>query len=330
MSRELDDLEREFADLEGQADYDGGHGGGGHGGGGRRRGLRTLPIAVAVIAVLVFGGIVWYAYNQGVRSGSEDAAPLLAPEGEAKVQPTDPGGMEIPHTDKQVFNRISGEEGEERVERILPPPEDPMQPPAPERQQAAGQSGGAPAVETPTMPSITDNSAGQGTAPGTGEGIEPVPPLPDSKLAEPSAEPPTAAPAPDESGTEAGGQTNAAPEQQATPESRSEPAAASQQPAQQPAQQSAQTASADPTSGWQVQIAALSSEADARAAWSRVQQAHDAELGDLTLAVQRAEVNGKTYYRVRGGPLASRDAANAVCTALKAKEQACLVVRPGG
>lgn len=328
MSRELDDLEREFADLEGRDGYDGGHGGGG-----RRHGLRTLPIAVAVIAVLVFGGIVWYAYTQGVRSGSEDAAPLLAPEGEAKVQPADPGGMEIPHTDKQVFNRISGEEGEERVERILPPPEDPMQPPAPEQRQAADQSGGVPAIDTPTMPSITDNSSGQDIAPGAREGIEPVPPLPDSKLAEPSTEPPTAAPAPGASTSEASGEArSSSPDTESGDQSTqaSQSQAQSQAQAREQSQEPARTASADPTGGWQVQIAALSSEADARTAWSRAQQAHGAELGDLSLAVQRAEVNGKTYYRVRGGPLASRDAANAVCAALKAKDQACLVVRPGG
>jgi cell division septation protein DedD len=53
-------------------------------------------------------------------------------------------------------------------------------------------------------------------------------------------------------------------------------------------------------------------------------------LGSLTLAIQRAEVNGTTYFRVRGGALANRAAASALCDALKAKKQPCLIVPPGG
>lgn len=312
MSRELDDLEREFADLE-----QGAGPGGGPSGPRRRGGWRTLPIAVAVIALVAFAGIVWYAYNQGVRSGSEDAAPILAPSGEAKVQPSDPGGMEIPHTDKEVFNRISGdEEPVDRVEQILPPPEDPMQPVAREPEEEAAPSA-APEVTTPAMPSITDN-------------VEPVPPLPDEKLAEPAAEPPTAAPAPSSGGETATGPSDTAQSQQSQPTeptAEAEPAAQAQ-PAPEPepeAEASAQTAAVDPTSGWQVQIAALRSEADARTAWARLQKAHADEL-----AVQRAVVNGTTYFRVRGGPLADRAAAKAVCDALAAKDQGCLVVKPGG
>lgn len=322
MSRELDDLEREFADLEQEAGSDLGperrlsrEGGGA---------LRTLPIAVAVIALLAFGGIIWYAYNQGVRSGSEEAAPLLAPEGEAKVQPTDPGGMEIAHTDKEVFNRISGDEAPPgEVERILPPPEDPMQPPEPAPEPAPQSA--APADDGPTPPSITAPLPETATS---GASEPAAPPPPDEKLAAPLQEPPTAAPAtaaPTTDGAAAQAQTEPAPEPQTAPEPAPAP-----DPEPQSAPEPAQTAAADPTSGWQVQIAALRSEADAEAAWTRLQKAHAGELGDLSLSVQRAVVNGTTYFRVRGGPLASRDAASAVCNALKAKDQGCLVVRPGG
>ncbi|MCR9219633.1 MAG: SPOR domain-containing protein [Alphaproteobacteria bacterium] len=316
MSRELDDLEREFADLEQETGPD-------HGPESRLSrsdggGLRTLPIAVAVIALVAFGAIVWYAYSQGVRSGSEEAAPLLAPEGAAKVQPDDPGGMEIPHTDKQVFNRISGdEEAADRVERILPPPEDPMQPPAPQPEAQAAAQAPAPAAQDPVPPSITESPAEDAPA---------DPPLPDEKLAAPAEEPPTAAPAPAAAPAEE--QTAAAPQ----PAPAAEPAPAPEpepavepEPAPEPA-----PAAADPTSGWQVQIAALRSEAGARTAWDRAQEAHGALLGDLSLAVQRAVVNGVTYFRVRGGPLPSREAATDLCNALKAEDQPCLVAPPGG
>ncbi len=343
MSRELDELDREFADLEeGSAESRMA----------RRGGARLLPIAVAVIALAVFGGIVWYAYNQGVRSGSEEAAPLLAPEGEAKVAPEDPGGLEVEHTDKQVYDRISGDEADgESVERILPPPEDPMNPPE-------GESGAAPEVQSPEIPSITESEE---------EGAGEEPPLPDEKLAEPGQDPPTADLAGDqesaaatESADGAAASAESAADETAAEsgaaEEASDSATASQQEdsaadaSEETAAASAdreasdaagsdeagassaetQTASADPTSGWQIQIAALGSEAAARRAWAERQEALPDLLGDLTLAIQRAVVNDKTYYRVRGGPLASRDEATALCNALKAEDQACLVVAPEG
>lgn len=348
MSRELDDLDREFADLET---------GGGDGGDRRRRGggARLLPIAVAVIALAVFGGIVWYAYNQGVRSGSEEAAPLLRPEGQAKVQPEDPGGMDVAHTDKEVYDRISGEEdAQETVERILPPPEDPMSPPAPE-------DGGAD-VASPEIPSITasegESEGGAPAASGDGEraaGTETdaaagdeEPPLPDENLAAPESEPPTAAPTEEvDGGTRTAAAEPEASDTAAQPETASdepETAEAAETSAADDTSEAAgsdesgaeteagetETAAADPASGWRVQIAALGSEEAARRAWERRREDLPQLLGDLQLSIQRAEVNGEIFYRVRGGPLPDRAAAEERCAALKAEDQGCLVVSPEG
>jgi len=79
MASELDELDKELADLEGSE---------GEKPAAKKGGAKTLPIVVAAFALLSFGGIVFYAYHQGVRSGSEDAAPLLTPDGIAKIQPS--------------------------------------------------------------------------------------------------------------------------------------------------------------------------------------------------------------------------------------------------
>ena len=73
MPAELDQLERELADFEKEQ----------RGGSGPGR-FRLLPIAVAIAVVLGFGGILWYVYAQGVRSGGfnfRNAKPDVIPPG---------------------------------------------------------------------------------------------------------------------------------------------------------------------------------------------------------------------------------------------------------
>jgi septal ring-binding cell division protein DamX len=316
IASEYDELDRELGGLDDARPRRGGDGGG----------LRLLPILVGVVSLLALGGIVWYAYSQGVREGSETAAPLLRPDGPAKEVPADPGGRQIVGTDLDVYDRVDGQsapQGDipEGAERLLPQPEEPIIPPAqPEApaapaETAAGESGRAPvpAPETPSLPD-PELAAPEAPPPTVGEGTRAT--AEDVAAAEgASAEP--AAPA--------------APEPAAEPESAAQPApeTASAAPAQ-PEQTAAAPATASAAGdGWRIQIAALTSESAARDAWNRHQQAHQALLGPLALQIQQANVNGTTYYRVRGGPLQSRDAARDLCTKLKAAGAACIPVAPG-
>jgi len=59
-----------------------------------------------------------------------------------RVAPEDPGGMEVPHRDKLVYDLIAGEEGREaHVERLLPRPEAPLPVPgAPKKSLAEEES----------------------------------------------------------------------------------------------------------------------------------------------------------------------------------------------
>ncbi|WP_298687204.1 SPOR domain-containing protein [uncultured Sphingomonas sp.] len=81
------------------------------------------------------------------------------------------------------------------------------------------------------------------------------------------------------------------------------------------------TASA-PAAGGTIQLGALDSQAKADAAWKSLSGRY-AYLGALTHSVVKAEVNGKTYYRLRAG--AGGQAAT-VCSKLKVAGEACTVV----
>jgi hypothetical protein len=74
-----------------------------------------------------------------------------------------------------------------------------------------------------------------------------------------------------------------------------------------------------------LQLSSVKSEAAAAVEWKRLKTAHPGLLGNLALALETAQVQGTTYYRVQTGPFADRGAAAEVCSQLKSRNQDCLV-----
>lgn len=307
LATEYDELDRELGGLDDE------RGAKARGGG---SGLRILPIVVGVVSLLALGGIIWYAYTQGVREGSEDAAPLLRPDGQAKAEPDDPGGRVVAGTDMGIYDCVNGDcdTTPQNAEIILPRPEEPLAPPT------APPPTVQPTPPTPPAQTVQVTPPAE-TAPvveATTRAPVPAPELPDN-LSVPDASPPTA-----------GTQTQEVAANTATAPEPEVPPAVTPPPATPPATTPppAQTASAA-GAGWRIQLAALGSDAAARSQWTKLQSANSDLLGALALEVQQATVNGKQYFRVRGGPLASKDAAKALCAQLKAKNIACIPVAPG-
>jgi hypothetical protein len=102
----------------------------------------------------------------------------------------------------------------------------------------------------------------------------------------------------------------------------SAPAPAPVKPAPAPAPAKTETAAAPASGGGgQIQLGALDSQAKAEAVWTKLSGRY-AYLGALSHSVVKAEVNGKTYYRLR----ASGGGAAGVCSKLKVAGEACTVV----
>ena len=85
---------------------------------------KAIPVAIAFLTLFSFGGMTWYAYNQGILEGSE----TLISEAALKVAPSSPGGVQVLNRDKFVYNQRDRED-DQKVERLLPPPEQPKHPP---------------------------------------------------------------------------------------------------------------------------------------------------------------------------------------------------------
>lgn len=65
-----------------------------------------LILALAVGVLLIFGGVVWNTYRQGVRPSSAGLPSVIAEAQPFKTRPLDPGGKPIPHTDKQFYDAM--------------------------------------------------------------------------------------------------------------------------------------------------------------------------------------------------------------------------------
>jgi cell division septation protein DedD len=275
---------------------------------------RMITAAIALGAVAAFGIGIWFAYDQGVKRGSSGAPPLIrADQGPTKVAPENPGGMQVPNQDKQIYDRIGGQPGGDdgKTERLLPPPERPSANVA--TAPASGPAGSAPSVTVPMRPapSPVPNQAPASQAV-TGSGIpnqtsapSPMPLVPQATTAEPK-------PAPDSKAS-----TGAAKPTAEKPAATAKPATAAP----------AKTASlASPGGSAKVQLASLKDQADAQATWSRLEKKFP-ELSGLTPTYEKVEIPNKgAFVRLQVGPLKDRAAAQALCQQLAAKNQGCIVV----
>lgn len=72
------------------------------------RSKTPFVIIGALLAVAVVGGGLAFAYKRGASDGADGPAVILAERTATKVEPDEPGGIEIPHQDRQVFQEVAG------------------------------------------------------------------------------------------------------------------------------------------------------------------------------------------------------------------------------
>ncbi|MBP7337038.1 SPOR domain-containing protein [Niveispirillum sp.] len=291
----------------------------------RRRNL--LNIGVFAGAIIVFGGIIFYAYNQGMRAGTESVAPILrADSSPTKIRPEQPGGMEVPHQDKLVYDRLnpSGSTPPGEVERLLPPPESPMERPRADMVE--------PAEDMPMAEEGEGAVAAMREAPAEEPAYQPPAPQPVPTYAPPVATP---APAPPQQQPVPAPVPAPQPPQQLLPQQPAQtrpavappPVAAAPKPAPTPAP--AVAAQAKPATGGpavRVQVAAVDAEGKAAAEWQRLQRKFAGELGGLPMRTVRVQLPKGIFYRIQGGPV-DEARAKQICAAMAAQGAGCSIVR---
>lgn len=88
---------------------------------------RKLPTGLLTgVALFALAAVIWYAYPRGAEKYTDIDVPVVkADTAPIKAEPTEPGGMEVPHQDSTVFDPLEKKSGDE-VEKLLPTPEEPM------------------------------------------------------------------------------------------------------------------------------------------------------------------------------------------------------------
>lgn len=255
-----------------------------------RRGTLLLTTAIAVLVLFV--GVVWSAFNQGVRE--RDEAPRLLAEVEPyRERPADPGGEETPDTNLDVYNRLTGDNDSDEDVSLRPATEEPLEDTRPSLR-----------IET------VDADATGVAEPNTRSQIE------QSVLDEP-AEPTTDV---------TPRQAPERPQRQPDPEPDTRPVEPeTRQPDPEP---EPVLPTAAPAGDWVVQIASFRSVADAEGAWLAFQGRFSDISGGLGPDIASVEIaNRGTYHRLRIAAFATRDDAVSFCSTLQGRGQDCLVAR---
>ena len=255
-----------------------------------------LTVAGLLLTTALVIALEWPFGNgeQSVNS-TREVPTIKADNRPLRVRPDDPGGMEVPNRDMLVYRRLEGANEKESVERLLPEPEQPATPPRP--------------ISKPEPESEGPPSQG--------------PPLAERLEDTPSATPPVKPVSESVSGA------TSSPTKSAVV-ANSEPAATDSLPKVQKAETSNPTV-AQPTGVFQIQLAALRSQEQARSFWNQLRGKHAKTLTKLDPTVVQADLGEKgVIYRLRAGPIGSEEEARAVCDALKAHKTDCVIVRPGG
>lgn len=273
-------------------------------------GFGPLRFALAGLALVVFAGLVFYAYSWGTGEPEPEELPVVAaPSGVEKEPPAEPGGMEVRYQDSMVLNPQNQQE--DQIERLLPPPEEPQ--PRESLSETAEAVAEAPTAEESEQSAEEDAAPTDTSLSETSETMEEtsVPPTPTPEVQD-AASPP-----------EPDIETETVPEEPAeAQDSEPEAAPAEEEPA--PAQEAAPAAPA--SGGFMIQLASVSNRDAVQAEWSKLQQRHPQQLGNLELHIEEADLGDRgIFYRLQAGPVSSKESADSLCASLKAQQQDCLV-----
>ncbi len=323
-----------------------------------------MPI-FAVGAVFLFIILCFYAYNNVMKNknNGDQVIILEGDDGGFKVAPVDPGGMEVEHKDKEVFNTVTGQAedlaaGDVNVEKT--------EAPVTHDELAAGTEGQVsavsydPASDTSTViinpseqaegspaeiPAVPEEAAVPVAAPAAEDAVKIQDPFANNEVTESSA--PVSAPKEEKKAEQP--EKEVAPvvmnsESPSVEEVRKEVETSVKTEVSKetdkatgesttvikfkdkPKSMGGATVSPAAAAGsYYVQISSHSTRSEANSAWVKFVKTHSSDVGGKSNNVTEASVSGKTFYRLSFGPFSDRSDASTKCGILKAKGQDCII-----
>lgn len=311
---------------------------------------RIISSLVVMCAVGGFSWLAWYAYNAGTKSVKTEELVLIEKPTNApyKRLPDDPGGMQIPHQDKIVFNTFGENVPQSEEVKVAPPPEEPK----PVVEQAINEALQEAPVEKETKmrESLIDEkrphsmqlakesnemSADKEKSTAMEEAVEA-----ETVKAETQAAKQAKAPAEKENAemqsasvaatkTESPNTQNMIVLKEHNKQSVSVFAEKTKSWESAVPEQAAKHAELKPASGGtMLQLGAYRNLDEAKASWEKIATKHVKVLKSYEPAIQQADLGDKgIYYRLRVTGFADNKAAGDTCAHLKAGGQDCFTVK---
>lgn len=257
----------------------------------------------AVSGVLLAGIVGWFVLSPRYAQNTGEEIPVIRrPQTAVKVQPADPGGMEILNQDKTVYDIIDKKSAGEKlsVEKLLPPPEEP---------------------QIPVISAETENTAADGEIEIKKSEVKIA-----EEIKEKAPEQVVISQAQEIIKTEE--KKNAANTQpvKETPAETENKKIINLPSVTAAEQASAQTASDKIAAGkWTVQLMSSPNQKAVQNSWSTMSKKH-AFLSSQPYEIEAADLGTKgTYYRLYTGAFADRTGADGLCGQIKAAGGSCIV-----
>jgi cell division septation protein DedD len=279
--------------------------------------VRSRNNFLGTFAGIALAGVVaWFILAPQYAEHSKELVVLRRPQTAVKIKPENPGGMEIPNQDKDVYNIVEKKNVDNTVvENLLPMPEQPKLPEiAPEvtdiDENATNLDEIVEEVSQPTE---------EVTAPK--EVVENNMPAKPSDLLADSAQD-----AAKEVKTAAAQTADATKEKAAEVVTLAKETVAAATPKVEP--KAAEPVVATVANGkWQMQLVASKNKAAVEQTWTTLSGKY-ADLAKYSHEVQTSDLGAQgIFYRLRAGSFATREDAAKACAALKAKGLADCIVK---
>lgn len=313
-----------------------------------RRRFASVGAGLAVVAVAVTGALAY----KGLSGKSDGTIPIVtADTTPLKVAPKVADGVEIPDQNRQIYDRNATSKDSGQI-KVVNREEQPLD--VNEASRAAGGTSANASAQGTTPGNAPFEAFGEPRRVRTVSVKPEAPPAPPPQAEAPPVPVPTmvlpgndaAAPAPAKPRSvvrqpdPAPVVATATPTQTAEEPRAPKPVAALKKAPQRVASVSPETMPAaspettqatsaidttSPVSGFSVQLGVRGSAADARSAFRQMQGKYSQLAGKPEL-IRQAEVNGKTIFRVRVGPL-SKDEASSLCSSLQGAGGQCFVAK---
>lgn len=266
---------------------------------------------IGTLAGIVLAGVVsWVLLLPRFADNNPSEIPVIRrPITPVKIQPNEPGGMEILDQDKSVYNLVEKKEiAPEKIESILPEPEAPKMPtivPEPEKPAVAEEAKPVvvdmPEEKTDTLPIKPLNEHIEAASSTSGKKINIPEKLPEIKVEIKKAEP----------AAEVKADVKPAAKAESKPEEKAAP--------------KPEAAKAITSGAWQVQLIASASQKAAEDSWKNLSAKYSA-LKNLPHEIDASRNDaGAMLYRLRVGAFADKAEAEKVCNEIKQAGGSCLV-----